>query len=55
MRGGSGVPISYVLRSSNELHSKPLLDDMVIAYATHDEEIIKRALIIATGNPLGTE
>ena len=55
MRGGSGVLLSYVVRESNTLHPKPLVYDPVTASATHDEETVKRALIIAAGNPLGTE
>ena len=55
MRGVSGVPLSYAVRENNELHPKPSIDDPVTAYATHDEEMIKRAPIIATGNSLGTE
>ena len=55
MRGGSRVPLSYVVRSSNELHPKTSVDDLVTAYATHDEEIVKRATIIATRNNPGIE
>ena len=48
MRGDNGVPFSYVVRASNELHPKPEVDDPVTAYATHDEEMVKRAPIIAS-------
>ena len=53
MRGGSGVPLIYIMRSINKLHLKTLVDDPVTDYATHDEEIFKREPIIAIGNPLG--
>ena len=55
MRGGSEVPLSYVVRESNTIHPKPPVDDAVTAYLNHDEEMVKRAPIIATGNPLGTK
>ena len=55
MRGGSGVPLSYVVRESNKLHPTPSIDDPATAYTTHDEEMFKRAPIIASRNPLGTE
>ena len=55
MQGGSGVPISYVLRESNELHPKPSVDDPFIAYATHGKDMFKRSKIIAAVNLLGTE
>ena len=55
MRGVSAVTVSYVARARNELHPKPSVDDPVTAYVTHDEEMVKRAWIIATGNPLGME
>ena len=32
-----------------------MVDDPVISYVTHDEEMVKRAKIVATGNMLGTE
>ena len=54
MRGGTGVLLSYVVRESNTLHPKPSVYDPVTASATHDEETVKRALIITAGNPLGT-
>ena len=42
------------MRESNKLHPKSSVDDPVTAYASHNEEMVKRAPIIATGNPLGT-
>ena len=53
MRGGRWVPLSYVVREITKLHPKPSVDDPVTAYATHDEDIVKRAPLIVTGNPLG--
>ena len=55
MIGGSRVLISYAVRESNELNTKPSIDDPGIAYATHDAEMVKRATIFAAGNPLGIE
>ena len=52
MREGSTVPLSYVVRESNELHPKPPVDDAFTAYVTHDEEMVKRATIIVAGNTL---
>ena len=55
MLGLGGVPISNVVRSSNKLHPKPLMDEQVSAYKTYDEEMIKRSLISVAGNTQGTE
>ena len=55
MRGGSGVPLSCVVRASNKLHPKTSIDDPVTDYVTRDEEMVKRAPIITAGNTLGTE
>ena len=55
MRRFSGVPLSYVMRASNEIYPKTSVNDPITAYATHDEEMVKRAPIIATENPLETE
>ena len=55
MQGGSGFQLSYVAMASNKLHAKPSIDDLFTTYVTHDEEMGKGELIIAAGNPLGTE
>ena len=55
MRGGSEVPLSYVVRKSNELHPNTEVDDPVTSYTTTDADMFKRAPIITEGNPLGTE
>ena len=55
MQGGSGVLFSYVVRSINYIHPKLSVDDLVTSYATHDEDMFKRAPIIAAVNPLGME
>lgn len=55
MRGGSGVPLSYVARPTNELIPKPSDEDPSTGYGTHDEEMVKRAPIIKTGSMNGTE
>ena len=55
IRGGNRVLLSYVVRASNEEHLKPSVDDPVTSYATHDEDMAKRAPIIAAANSLGTE
>ena len=55
MQRGIRVPLRYFVRASNELHPKPLVDDPVAACKTLDEEIVKRAPIIAAVNPQGTE
>ena len=43
------------MRAINELYPKPLVDDPVTSYATHNEEMVKRAMIVAAGNSLVTE
>ena len=55
MQGGSGISLSYVTREINKLHPKPSVDNPVTAYTTHNEDMVKRALIIVEGNKLGAE
>ena len=55
MQGSIRIPLSYAVRESNDLHPKPSVDDPVTAYTDHNEEMVKRAPIIAAGNPLVTE
>ena len=55
MRGCSGVTLSYVVRKSNELHPKPSIYDKVTAYNNHNEDMVKREHIIASGSPIVTE